>query len=112
MSTARECALPRDNFQIAERARDAALGGNRPIEGGLRRRIGGVAGVTQSAQHRGHAGDVGTGETHFRVVIESDRFVGMSRLERQRTINRALAGLLPERIHALAIVARAPGETR
>jgi BolA family transcriptional regulator, general stress-responsive regulator len=68
--------------------------------------------VNESAQHRGHAGDDGTGETHFLVVVESDAFAGVSRVERQRMINRALAGLLPERIHALAIVARAPGEAR
>lgn len=68
--------------------------------------------VNESAAHRGHMGDDGTGETHFRVVIESASFIGVSRIERQRMINRALAGLLPEKIHALAIVARAPGEAR
>jgi BolA protein len=34
----------------------------------------------------------------------------MSRVERQRAVNRALADLLRDRIHALAISARAPGE--
>ena len=63
-----------------------------------------------SAQHRGHMGDDGTGESHFTVTIESAAFTGVSRVERQRLVNRALADLLAERIHALAIKARAPGE--
>ena len=63
-----------------------------------------------SAKHRGHSGDDGTGESHFSVTIESPAFTGVSRVERQRLVNRALADLLAERIHALAIKARAPGE--
>ncbi|WP_375250825.1 BolA family protein [Sphingomonas sp.] len=66
--------------------------------------------INESAQHRGHMGDDGTGESHFRVVIESAAFVGATRVARQRLVNRALADLLAERIHALAIQARAPGE--
>ncbi len=63
-----------------------------------------------SAQHRGHMGDDGTGETHFSVEVESAAFAGLSRVARQRLVNRALADLLESRIHALAIRARAPGE--
>lgn len=63
-----------------------------------------------SAQHRGHMGDDGTGESHFSVEVESAAFAGQSRVARQRMVNAALADLLAERIHALAIRARAPGE--
>ncbi|MFS0772201.1 BolA family protein [Sphingomonas sp. 1P08PE] len=63
-----------------------------------------------SAQHRGHMGDDGTGETHFSVEIESNSFSGLSRVARQRLVNKALADLLATRVHALAIRARAPGE--
>jgi BolA protein len=66
--------------------------------------------LNESALHAGHMGDDGTGESHFRVVIESAAFAGRTRVERQRLVNRALADLLAERIHALAISARAPGE--
>lgn len=66
--------------------------------------------LNESAQHRGHLGDDGTGETHFRVEIEAPAFVGQSRVARQRLVNSALAELLATRIHALAIRARAPGE--
>jgi BolA family transcriptional regulator, general stress-responsive regulator len=64
-----------------------------------------------SEQHRGHAGYRGAGaESHFTVEIVSSSFEGMSRLQRQRAVNAALADLLKERIHALAIKAKAPGE--
>jgi BolA protein len=66
--------------------------------------------TNDSARHRGHAGDDGSGESHFTVEVESERFAGMSRVERQRAVNTALADLLRDHIHALAIKARAPGE--
>jgi BolA protein len=66
--------------------------------------------VNDSAKHAGHMGDDGTGESHFTVIVESAAFAGRSRVERQRLVNHALADLLHDRIHALAIRARAPGE--
>ena len=63
-----------------------------------------------SAQHAGHLGDDGTGESHFTVTVEAEAFVGLSRVQRQRLVNQALADLLRDRIHALAIRAKAPGE--
>jgi len=66
--------------------------------------------VNDSARHRGHSGDDGSGESHFTVRIVASAFAGRSRLERQRAVNRALGDLLRDRIHALAIEARAPDE--
>jgi BolA family transcriptional regulator, general stress-responsive regulator len=66
--------------------------------------------ANDSAQHRGHLGDDGTGESHFTVTIESAAFSGLSRVARQRLVNGALKDLLATRIHALAIRATAPGE--
>lgn len=63
-----------------------------------------------SAQHHGHSGDDGSGESHFSVQIESAAFAGKSRLERQRLVNRALGDIPGTRVHALAIKALAPGE--
>jgi len=63
-----------------------------------------------SASHSGHMGDDGSGESHFTITIESQGFAGKSRLERQRMVNRALGDIPGERVHALAIRARAPGE--
>jgi BolA family transcriptional regulator, general stress-responsive regulator len=67
--------------------------------------------INDSHHHAGHMGDDGTGESHFTVVVESPRFAGLNRVARQRLVNQALADLLSSRIHALAIRARAPGET-
>ena len=66
--------------------------------------------INDSESHRGHAGHDGSGESHFTVEIESPGFAGQSRLARQRAVNAALGDLLRDRIHALAIKARAPGE--
>jgi BolA protein len=63
-----------------------------------------------SARHHGHLGDDGSGESHFTVAIESAAFAGISRLERQRMVNRALGDIPGQRVHALAIRASAPGE--
>ena len=64
----------------------------------------------QSAQHAGHAGARPQGETHFRVVVVSGAFAGRSRVERQRLVYAAAADLLRTDIHALSVVALAPGE--
>ena len=66
--------------------------------------------INDSAKHSGHMGDDGSGESHFTVEIESAEFAGKSRLERQRMVNRALGELPGQKVHALAIKARAPGE--
>jgi len=66
--------------------------------------------INDSARHRGHAGDDGSGESHFTVVIESAAFSGQSRLARQRLVNQALGDLMAGTVHALAIRATAPGE--
>jgi BolA protein len=66
--------------------------------------------IDDSEKHRGHAGHDERGESHFTVEIVASAFAGMNRLQRQRAVNAALADLLAERVHALAIKARAPGE--
>ena len=66
--------------------------------------------VNDSASHAGHTGDDGTGESHFTILIESSRFQGASRLQRQRMVNAALGDIPGQRVHAIAIRASAPGE--
>ena len=68
--------------------------------------------INDSASHHGHAGDDGSGESHFTVVIESAAFAGKSRVERQRMVNRALGDIPGTRVHALAVRASAPGEAK
>jgi BolA family transcriptional regulator, general stress-responsive regulator len=69
-----------------------------------------LAVINDSASHRGHSGDDGSGESHFSVEIEAEAFASKGRLERQRMVNRALGDIPGQRVHALAIKARAPGE--
>jgi BolA protein len=69
-----------------------------------------LAVINDSAKHHGHAGDDGSGESHFTVEIESAAFAGVNRVMRQRMVNKALGDLPGERVHALAIRARAPGD--
>ena len=64
--------------------------------------------VDQSHLHAGHAGAPGGGESHFRVVIVSAAFAGMSRIERQRAVNRVLAEELAGPVHALSVEIRTP----
>ena len=57
-----------------------------------------------------HAEFDGKGETHFRVRLVSPAFSAMSRIERHRAVNSALADELKGGLHALAIEPAAPGE--
>lgn len=67
--------------------------------------------VDDSHRHAGHRGARPEGETHYSVHIVAAAFAGKSRLERHRMVNAALADeIRPDRIHALAVSARAPDE--
>ena len=63
-----------------------------------------------SEKHRGHGGYNPAGESHFSLDIESEAFAGKSRVARQRLVYRAIGELMKDRVHALQIRARAPGE--
>lgn len=65
-----------------------------------------------TAAHHGHAGDDGSGESHFSVRIVASAFEGVGRLERQRMVNSALGDLPGQRVHALAIRALTPAEAQ
>ncbi|HTI67239.1 MAG TPA: BolA family protein [Caulobacteraceae bacterium] len=66
--------------------------------------------VDDSDRHAGHAGASASGESHFNVVVVSEVFVGLSRVERQRRVNAALKEAFDGGLHALSIKALAPGE--
>jgi BolA family transcriptional regulator, general stress-responsive regulator len=68
--------------------------------------------VDESERHRGHSGYREGGATHWRVSIVSPRFAGQGPLARHRMVYEALGGLMHNPIHALAITARAPEETK
>jgi BolA protein len=63
-----------------------------------------------SEQHRGHGGYNPSGESHFFLSVESAAFAGLNRVARQRLVYKALGELMDERVHALAMETKAPGE--
>jgi BolA protein len=68
--------------------------------------------VDESEQHRGHAGYREGGNTHWRLSIVSPRFAGKPTVARHRMVYQALGELMQHPIHALAITARSPEETK
>ncbi|HEX6957546.1 MAG TPA: BolA family protein [Ferrovibrio sp.] len=68
--------------------------------------------IDDSARHAGHAGTRGLpgGETHFQLVIVSERFRGLNRLQRQRLVHQLVAEEFGAGLHALAITALTPDE--
>ncbi len=62
----------------------------------------------ENESHR-HSVPAGS-ESHFRVVIVSERFDGQRRLARHQSVNRLLADELRNQIHALAIETHTAGE--
>lgn len=85
------------------------------VETRIRERLAALAPLSlelldESAAHRGHAGWKPGGNTHWRLTIVSEAFRGKPTLARHRLVYQALGELMDNPIHALAIVARAPGE--
>ncbi len=59
-----------------------------------------------SSQHAGHAGATPGGETHYSVLLVSDRFTGQGRVARHRLVNAAVAVEFATGLHALALTLR------
>ena len=58
--------------------------------------------TNESHRHAGHAGDDGSGESHFAVRIRAPALAPLSRLARHRAVHEAL-GDLNQRVHAIAL---------
>lgn len=58
--------------------------------------------VNESHRHAGHAGDDGSGESHFHITIRAEVFQPMSRVARHRAVQQAL-GDLNSRVHAIGL---------
>ncbi len=59
----------------------------------------------ESHLHVGHAGAAG-GAGHFRVRVIDARFSGLQRIARHRLVYDAVSDWMPERVHALNIIAK------
>ena len=68
----------------------------------------------ESAKHASHVEHLGsagfTGETHYKLIIVSDIFVGKSRIDRQRLVNDLLADEFKAGLHAFEMKIYAPRE--
>jgi len=56
-----------------------------------------------SGRHAGHAGDDGSGESHFHVRLRAPELAGKSRIARHRAVHAALGAELTTAIHALSL---------
>ena len=65
----------------------------------------------ESHLHAGHAGAREGGGTHYRVRVVSAKFDHRSRVERHRVVYDLLTAEFADGLHALALVAKAPGES-
>ena len=63
-----------------------------------------------SHRHAGHAGSPGTGNSHFELHLVSERFAGLSRVQRHKLVYGLLAEEMAGPIHALQLTLLAPGE--
>jgi BolA protein len=64
----------------------------------------------ESARHAGHAGARAGGESHFDVRIVSEKFHGLTRVERQRRVHAALDAEFRGGLHALSLKTLTPAE--
>jgi BolA protein len=63
--------------------------------------------IDEGHLHVGHEG-AKSGQGHFRVVIVSDQFRGLRRIQAHRLVYDALGTLMQTDIHALSVDASAP----
>ena len=59
--------------------------------------------INNSHLHKGHLGDDGSGETHFRVEVSSSEFDGLNRVQKHQKINKILQEEFEKGLHALEI---------
>ena len=59
--------------------------------------------MNESHLHAGHAGDDGSGETHYKISITAKKFDGMSRVARQRDVMKLLKPCFNKGLHALTL---------
>lgn len=59
--------------------------------------------VNDSASHAGHAGDDGSGESHWQLRLASPELMELGRLARHRAVHAALGPEVMGRIHALSL---------
>ncbi len=57
----------------------------------------------QSASHKGHSGDDGSGESHYRITINCSKLTGKSRLAQHRHVFDVLGKDIVQKTHSISI---------
>ena len=65
-----------------------------------------------SALHEGHSGSSPEGETHFHLIVVSQKFEGCSRVQRQRMVYKLLDEVFQAGLHALSLETMTPAENQ
>jgi BolA protein len=61
--------------------------------------------IDESHKHAGHSGSRPEGNTHFKIIIISDHFKNLSRIDRHKLVYDSLKQEVKDIIHALTITA-------
>lgn len=64
--------------------------------------------INESYKHAGHAGDDGSGQTHYKLMVVSTAYECMSMVEAQRLTMRALKTAFDKGLHSISLKLRAP----
>ena len=59
--------------------------------------------INESHLHEGHAGDDGSGQTHFKLIMVSSDFEGCSRIQRHRMVLDVVSDFFSQGMHAFSL---------
>ena len=66
--------------------------------------------ANESHLHAGHFSSPESGQSHFKVIVVSDAFTCMSRVQRHQAVNQAVKLLFDKGLHALSLNLFSPVE--
>ena len=65
----------------------------------------------ESEEHIGHTGNIGGGG-HFYLRVVSTKFCNLKRIDRHKLVYKILEGYIPDKIHAISVLALTPDESK
>ena len=66
--------------------------------------------INESHKHAGHAGDDGSGQTHYKLIVVSNAFKDCTRIQRQRMVMDLLKRPFSQSLHAISMTLSTPKE--
>ncbi|MXZ80122.1 MAG: BolA family transcriptional regulator [Gammaproteobacteria bacterium] len=87
------------------------INADKPVESSMRKELEQFRPVHLELINESHMHNVPEGsESHFKVVVVSDRFQGQNLVSRHRMVNKALESQISGPVHALSVHAMTPDE--